>query len=113
MPATITRGVYGLNRHFFPADTTGMGPSALILLNLVIAGLAITAVLYISGVRHMQDLLIHDLTIETHRLRNEYAARLEELRRGANERIELLSPGMSAPAGQDDRPAASTQRRAA
>ncbi len=61
----------------------------------LIAGFAVFAILHAAAVRYLHEVHIHDLRVEAHRLRADYARRLEALRRGAALNVEIVSPGLA------------------
>ena len=58
----------------------------------LIIGLSLCATLYIVASHLLRAMHVHDLTIEAHRLRHEYARRLDALRRNMAMDVELLDP---------------------
>lgn len=54
---------------------------------------AVVAMLYILCVRALYETTVHDLKVDTHRLRMEYAERLAKLRASMEQQVEVLSPG--------------------
>jgi hypothetical protein len=69
-----------------------LGPIALGL-TLAVWGGAIIAMLHIFAVRAINLTMAHDLKVETHRLRIEYAERMAKLRKGLSEQVEVMVQG--------------------
>lgn len=65
-------------------------------LTLLVSGLGLLGVAYIAASRLLQELSLHDLRVEAYRLRAEYQRRLEEIKKGQSEQVELLVPGLHA-----------------
>lgn len=65
----------------------GSGP---FLLNAVVIALAMIFILYVVAVRLAWAHQLHFLKIEAHRLRDDYAARLERAKRGERSEVELV-----------------------
>lgn len=53
-----------------------------LVLNGVIAAAGLLGIAYALAVRFLHEIQVHDLKLEVHRLRAEYEARMEAIRRG-------------------------------
>lgn len=53
-----------------------------LVLNGVIAAAGLLGIAYALAVRFLHELQVHDLRLEVHRLRAEYEARMDAIRRG-------------------------------
>lgn len=93
-------------------------PEFVLILNGAIAAVVAVLILYAIACHIARERAIHDLTVETHRLRREYLERLERLRRGERAEaghadasgeepvMEAEPVGYAAPPASSDRKAA-------
>lgn len=68
-----------------------MSQDTAFLINMFIIGFAVMLVLYVVAVRLAWAHQIHQLKIEAHRLRDDYAVRLERARLGEDSGLEPVS----------------------
>lgn len=64
-------------------------PPVAVAASLAVTAFAIFAALYVLAARFLYEVALHDLKLEATRLREEYARRLEALRKGAIE-VDIL-----------------------